>query len=324
MSTTLLTVYVLGIVIVIGLSLFILFVSRTLVSSDNVSERVQTFAGHTDLGSHPSVTGQRRVRFLRLRLRMNTALSALIPKGLRNQLISANWPIFEIEYVLVRLSTTFLGFVLGWIISQSILPGVGIAIIVYLVPGILLRRSISQRRLKFEHQLIDVLILINGGVSAGYSLLQSLDIVVEEMQAPASEEFLRVRREVGLGLPLSRALDNLAERMENDDLDILVAAININMQVGGNLTTMLAAVTMTIRERIRLFSEVRSITSAQRYTGYVLTALPFILGAVLFIMNPEYMMKLFTPGWTLCMPIGAVLGIIIGNVVIRKMIDIDI
>jgi tight adherence protein B len=172
--------------------------------------------------------------------------------------------------------------------------------------------------------LIDVLVLINGGVSAGYSLLQSLDIVIEEMPSPASEEFSRVRREVGLGLPLSQALEHLAQRMENDDLNIVVAAININMQVGGNLNTMLTAVTGTIRQRIRLFSEVRSITASQRFTGYILTFLPFLMGGAMFIMNPEYMARLFEPGWILCIPIGSVIGIILGNLIIRRMVQIDI
>ena len=87
---------------------------------------------------------------------------------------------------------------------------------------------------------------------------------------------------------------------------------------------MLSAVTETIRERIRLFSEIRSITAAQRYTGYILTGLPFIMGAVLFIMNPQYMSRLFEPGWILCIPIGAIIGIILGNLIIRRMVVIDV
>jgi tight adherence protein B len=323
MSPTLITVYALTILIILGFSLFLLMLVRSLVSADNVSERIQSLITLSDRGAQAD-REQSRFRFLRLRLRFNTALSILVPKGLRNQLVSANWPIFETEYVLIRLGLTILSFGLGWIISQSIFPGIGIAVIAFMVPGIMLKRSINTRRRKFEGQLIDVLILVNGGVRAGYSLLQALDIVVEEMQSPASEEFQRVRREVGLGFPLSQALENLSARMENDDLDIMVAAININRQVGGNLTVMLTAVTETIRERIRLFSEIRSITSAQRYTGYILTAMPFIMGAVLFIMNPEYMARLFEPGWILCVPIGAVLGIIMGNLIIRRMVVIDV
>jgi tight adherence protein B len=323
MSPTLVFVYILGILIVFCIGLFLVVVSRLFGESDNFTDRLQAYATITEeLESEEDA--KRRVRFLRWRLRINNALAKLVPPELRLQLLSAHWPIFETEYVLIRLSLTVLGFVFGWMLSGSILPGIGLTIIVYLMPGLILRRSINRRRLKFGRQLVDVLILVNGGVSAGYSLLQALDIVVEEMQPPASEEFLRVRREVGLGLPLSQALTNLAERMENDDLDIIVAAININMQTGGNLTVMLAAVTQTIRERIRLFSEVRSITAGQRYTGYVLTLLPFIVGGILFVMNPNYISKLFEPGWILCIPTGALLGIIMGNIVIQRMVKIEV
>jgi tight adherence protein B len=87
---------------------------------------------------------------------------------------------------------------------------------------------------------------------------------------------------------------------------------------------MLQAVTETIRERIRLFSEVRSLTAQQRNTGYLLTVIPFIVAAVLFVLNPTYMARLFEPGAMLCVPIGAVGGIIIGNIIIRRMVRIDV
>ncbi len=319
----LLALSTLGILLLLGFLALLIVLGRVLTNEDDLSDRVQTYAIMADEHG-PRDSGRRRLRVLRFRLQLNTALSALVPKGLRNQLISANWPIFDSEYVIIRYSITIVSFFLGWIISQSILPGIGIALIAFLLPGIFLSRSINQRRRQFERQLIDVLVLINGGVSAGYSLLQSLDIVVDEMPAPASEEFNRVRREVGLGIPISQALDHLVGRMENDDLSIVVAAININMQVGGNLGVMLSAVTGTIRERIRLFSEVRSITASQRFTGNVLSLLPFLMGGAMFIMNPGYMSRLFEPGWILCVPIGAVIGIIAGNLVIRRMVKIDI
>jgi len=323
MSPTLLTIYLLGFLILLGLIASLMFLARILSSSDNISDRIQRFAVKTDR----EVTGdqdRRSIGLLRLRLRLNNALSIFIPKGLRLQLISAHWAIYETEFVLIRLGLSAFGMVLGWAASQIIYPGIGLAIIAYLVPNMYLRRSISQRRRKFGRQLIDVMVLINGGVSAGYSLLQSLDIVVDEMEAPASEEFKRVRREVELGVPLNEALSHLAERMENSDLDIVVAAININMQVGGNLTVMLTSVTNTIRERIRLFSEIRSITASQRNTGNILTALPFLVGAVLFIMNPSYMSRLFEPGWILCIPIGALIGVLLGNIIVRQMVKIDV
>jgi tight adherence protein B len=323
MSLTLIFAATIAFLVFIGLMITLVVIGSILTGDDEITDRIHTFAISPDRDII-SGRGQRRVRFLRLRLRINNALSVLVPRGLRMQLLSAHWPIYETEFVLIRLGVSALGLGTGWYFSQSIFPGIGLTIIAYLIPGFILRRSINRRRQRFQNQLIDVLVLINGGIRAGYSLLQSLDIVIEEMLPPATEEFRRVRREVELGLPLSQALGNLADRMQNDDLDILVAAININMQVGGNLTVMLQSVTQTIRERIRLFSEVRSITSGQIYTGYILTGLPFFLGGLLFILNPSYMARLFEPGWILCVPCGALIGILIGNLIIRQIVKIDV
>jgi tight adherence protein B len=192
-----------------------------------------------------------------------------------------------------------------------------------MIPGMYLTRSINRRRLQFEKQLVDVLVLINGAVRAGFSLLQALEVVAKQMKAPASEEFKRVNREVGLGLPTGQALKNLCERMDNDDLNLVVTAVNINYQVGGNLSTMLEAVTETIRERLRLFGEVRVLTTQQRYTSYLLTSLPFFVGAMIFLLNPDHMRRLFEPQ-LLCIPIGAVFGILLGNFVIRRMVKIEV
>jgi tight adherence protein B len=237
--------------------------------------------------------------------------------------MSAHWPITEVEFSLIRILGVVFGFLLGWIVLQSALSGIGIAILAYLVPGIYLRFSINKRRNKFNQQLVDALVLIEGGVRAGYSLLQSLDLIIDELPPPTSDEFRRVKQEVGLGLPLSEALVNLSNRMENKDLNLVVSAININSQVGGNLTTMISVVTQTIRERIQLFSEIRAMTAQQRYTGYLLTLLPFLVGAILFILNPEYMSRLFERE-LLCVPIGALIGIFLGNLVVRRMVKIDI
>jgi len=171
---------------------------------------------------------------------------------------------------------------------------------------------------------VDLLVLISGAVRAGFSLLQSIEVVVKEMKPPVSEEFRRVMRETGLGVSLPEALRNLAARMENGDLNLVITAIEIQYQVGGNLATMLSAVTETIRERVRLFGEVRVLTTQQRYTGYLLSVLPFFIGAMMFILNPEYMRRLFEPGPLLCIPIGALIGILLGHIVIRRIARIEV
>lgn len=310
-----------GLIIIAAGGIAIFGLLSVVSGRDDLGDRLQTYASVPDMPLSRGFRAQ-RARLVRWRVRLNNMLSSLVSENLGLQLISANWAITETEFLLIRILGTVAGVLLGWLVFRNPLPGIGIGLILYILPGIVLNRSIQHRRLAFERQLVDVLVLVTSAVRAGYSLLQSMDVVVQEMNSPASEEFRRVRREVGLGLPMSQALENLTERMQNDDLYLVVTAININNQVGGNLTTMLEAVTDTIRERVRLFSEVRALTSQQRFSSYMLTLLPFVFAGVLFIINPGYIKRLFEPGIWLCFPIGAVLFVLLGNMLIMQMTKI--
>jgi tight adherence protein B len=314
---------VIGIACVLTGLIVVLSMVFSLSSGSDVSERLEAYA------LIPGITPQRdfkpiRKRMTRLRVRMNSMLSALTSEELSLRLTSANWPITETEYILIRIWGTVFGFVIGWIIFRSIFPGIGLAVIAFILPPFYLNISINRRRMQFEKQLVDVLVLITGAVRSGYSFLQSLDIVVQEMKPPVSEEFRRVRREVGLGFSLNQALINLYDRMQNEDLYLVISAVNINSQVGGNLTTMLEVVTNTVRERTRLFSEIRSLTSQQRFSGYILTLLPFFIVAILFVISPTYIARLFQPGAMICIPIGALIFVLLGNIIVRMMSKMDV
>jgi len=323
MTPTLFTILAIGFVVVVSGVLALVSLVNTLITNDELGERLETYALVPTFDTRRE--GRRSRTFLiHFRFRLNSAFSMFTSEELTLKLMSANWPITETEYILIRVWGALAGFGLGWLILRSFIPGLGIGFIAFLVPGILLNRSIHRRRANFEKQLIDVLVLIKGAVQAGFSFLQALDIVVQEMKPPVSEEFSRVRREVTLGLPLSQALSNLNARMQNDDLYLVITAVNINSQVGGNMATMLEAVSETIRDRVRLFSEVRAVTSQQRFSGYLLTLLPFILVAVLFVISPDYISRLFQPGIMLCIPIGALILVLLGNLVIRMMAKIDV
>jgi tight adherence protein B len=287
-----------------------------------VNERLQIYAGV------PTQTRPQKPRLgyswlTRLRINLNATFSSFTSEEINDQLISAHWPISPIEYVAIRISTSILGFLIGWLITSSPLVGLGAAILIYIIPGIFLRYSMYRRRRAFANQLIDVLVLMTGAVKSGFSLLQAMEMIEREMQPPASEEFKRVLREVSLGRPVTETLEEFAERMDNTDLGLLVTALNIQYKVGGNLTLMLDAVTETIRERIRLYSEVRVLTTQQRMTSYIISLLPFIVAGLLFIISPEYMMRLFDRS-IICIPIGALLGVIAGFILVQRMARIDI
>jgi tight adherence protein B len=323
MSPITITILTISVGILLAGGLIFLGLLNTVFVGDDLRERLDTFAVVQDTAPRRQSNAQ-RTRLLRMRRQMNSMLSVLASQELNLQLISANWPITESEYLLIRFGITALALAFGWLLFMSPISGIGLALLAFFIPPIVLQRSIQMRRTAFERQLIDVLVLITGAVRAGYSLQQALDVVVREMRAPASEEFKRVIYEVSLGLPLNQALNNLHDRMANDDLYLLVTAININYQVGGNLATMLDAVTKTIRERIRLFGEVRALTSQQRYNSYILSLLPIAFVAILSFLNPSYIQRLIKPGITLCFPIGAGIFIIIGNIVIRRLSKIEV
>ncbi len=315
-------VWIVAIIVLAG-GLTLIGLIRLLSAGDEIQNRLSNYAVAPDEPSQRD-TGRRRARLFRLRARMNTTMSMFVSAKLGLQLLSANWPITETEFILIRLGATLVGFFIGWLLLGSLISGAGLALLAYIIPGVSLNRSIYQRQILFQKQLPDVLVLLSGALRSGYSLQQALELVTRETRPPASEEFIRVGREVSLGLPLNQALINLTDRMHNDDLYLVVTAININSKVGGNMVVMLEAVTKTIRERIRLFGELRALTSQQRFNSYILTLLPIGFGALMFVLNPKYISRLFEPGIWLCIPIGALVTTILGNIVIQKLVKIDV
>jgi tight adherence protein B len=335
-------VSVIIVIILIAYGLVIFGLRDVFLAGQDIGSRLETYVSLPIESTQRQEAQRRRSTLIRWRLRANNMLSGLASEKLNMQLMSANWPITETEYVIIRYGSVILAFGLGWIISKifvsgsdmlvfgpgwtiskMFVSGIGLAVIAFFIPDLLLKRAISQRQMNFSKQLVDVLILMTGAVRAGYSLPQAIEVVSKEVKPPASEEFRRVRHEIGLGLSLSQALNNLVARMENDDLYLVVTAININSQVGGNIVTMLEAVTNTIRDRIRLFSEVRVLTAQQRFGSYILTFMPIAMLAAMFFLNPVYMMRLFDPS-ILCIPIGAVIMVIIGNIIVRRLGKIEV
>ncbi len=314
---------VIVLIILVAYGLVIFGLRDVFFAGQDIGSRLATFVTLPDEETQRQDGQRRRTGLIRWRLRLNNMLSGFASEKLNLQLISANWPITETEYVLIRIGGVILAFGLGWLASQMLVSGVGLAAIAFFIPDLVLKRAISKRRMNFGSQLVDVLILMTGAVRAGYSLPQAVEVVSKEMRAPASEEFRRVRHEIGLGLSLTQALNNLVARMENDDLYLVVTAININSQVGGNIVTMLEAVTDTIRDRVRLFAEVRVLTAQQRFGSYILTFMPIAMAGAMFFINPVYMMRLFDPA-IICIPIGAVVMVILGNFLVRRLARIEV
>jgi len=239
-------------------------------------------------------------------------------------LTQADLPLTVPEYILIRIGAPLVMAIIALLIWRSILPVPVFMLLGFLLPIIWLRARRRARNRAFNDQLAETLSLLAASMRGGFSLAQSLANVAKDAPEPTKHELNRVGQEVQLGLSLPAALDNLVLRMESEDLDLVVTAIKIHARVGGNLTTILETISTTIRERARLRRDVRVITSMQRISSYVIGMLPIGLALIIFGINPTYMMKLFKPGLTLCIPIGAVFFWILGFLVIRKVVDIKV
>ena len=246
-----------------------------------------------------------------------------ITRALDEQLDRANVKLTGGEWLTIWIALTSVAFLLGLLVSGNLVGAVGIAVIGFLLPKMWLDRRVAKRRQMFQDQLVDVLRLITNALQAGHGLLQAMKVVSEEMPSPSNEEFGRVVMEVGLGYSLVDALQHLVRRVENDDLEMVVTAIEINMEVGGSLSEILANVSNTIEERVRLKGEINSLTAQQRMSAYLISGMPFILAIILTILNPSYMLGLFTPQWIWLPAIGVVM-IVMGNLVMRRMMRIEV
>jgi tight adherence protein B len=227
------------------------------------------------------------------------------------------------EYVLIRFGGAIAGALLGILVLHNVLFSLVLAMLVLQLPVLIVRSRFRLRQQRFQAQLVDVITMLGSGLKAGVGLMQAMDLVRREMPAPAGQEFGRVLREVGLGVSLSDALAALLRRMPGDDLAMVVTVINIQAEVGGNLANILEGVVTTIRERIQVAQEIRTLTAQQRMTGYVLAGLPFLVGGAIMVVNPGYMRPLLDPKW-MVLPISAAAMVAVGFVVIGRLVDIKV
>ena len=214
--------------------------------------------------------------------------------------------------------------VIGLLYSRSIVIGLVFGGFGAMLPIVIINFLGKRRRKKFMMQLPDTLQLLSGTLRAGYSLMQGLEAVSQEVQDPMGLELRRVVTESRLGRPVEEALEASAERMDSPDFAWAVMAIRIQREVGGNLSELLLTVaeTMTARERLR--RDVASLTAEGRMSAIILGLLPPGLGAAMFVINPDYTSVLFKETLGIIMLVGAVVAMIIGFLWMRKIINIEI
>ncbi len=254
------------------------------------------------------------------------------------ELARADLKITVAEYYSLIVISMVVTAAVAWLIYGGFVLPLGGLVLGFFLPRFFVKWRQKRRIKQFGDQLGDAITLMANGLRAGYSLLQAMDAVAREMPPPIADEFRRVVREIGLGIDNDRAFNNLLRRVPSDDLDLMVTAINVQQEVGGNLSEILEIIGFVIRERIRIKGEIGVLTAQGQLSGYVISALPIILGLLLYAMNQEYIGRMVfsceargvAEGELCSQPCGWVLvgiglfGIVAGFFSIQKIVDIDI
>ena len=205
----------------------------------------------------------------------------------------------------------------GWLAAG--LAGAGVA-----APVLWLQRLASRRRARFEAQLPEALDFMTRALRAGFGLTVALGMVGDELPAPIGVEFKQGFDQISIGMSFEDAMADMAERLQSSDLNFLVIALVIHRQTGGNLTELLTSLARTVRERIKLKGKVRVLASEGRLSGLLIGALPFLLAAILSMVNPDYMSSLWlTPAGQTLVGVGLSL-MAVGGVWMWKIVQIRV
>jgi tight adherence protein B len=197
-------------------------------------------------------------------------------------------------------------------------------VLIAIIPPAVLNFLAAQRIRKFTAQLPDTLQLLASSLRAGFSFLQGVEAVAEEVSDPMGAELRRVIVEARLGRQVEEALEECAGRMKSPDFDWAVMAVNIQREVGGNLADLLQTVSVTMIERERLRRDVKALTAEGRMSAIVLGCLPPGLGAVFYVTNPNYIKVLFTHlGGQIALGV-AVFAMLVGFFWMKKVVDIKV
>jgi tight adherence protein B len=335
----------LGLVVAGTLALGILLVFVALARGGGgtaIGERLERYASGKEAKAEEAPSGQGPITDL---IAQSAALAQLnraveqrdFGANMARELARADLKLKVSEYLLLWAAAIVgvpaIMFVLGFVFPSLQNP---LVLLVGLVAGFFLPRWYVKRRQKkrlnaFNKQLPDTIVLIANALRAGSSFLQAIELVVRESHPPISSEFQRVIREVNLGLPFEQALENMVRRVRSDDLELMATAISIQYQVGGNLAEILDSIAFTIRERIRIKGEIRTLTAQQRLSGYVVAFLPIGIAGFLFVIAPKFLEPLWDSSVAVMgIPVGIILiamggiSMFTGFIIIRRIVDIEV
>lgn len=290
-----------------------------------LARRMRYYAGDMDVQEKPKARKTLAERFREL-LRSGGKLLSNIrhARGLDFKMQQAGIPLLGTEFLILLGISMAVAFVVGSFVSSRLHVGVLAALGVAMAEWAYVLFRIDRREAAFTNQLGDCLMMVANAMRAGFSFLQAMDLISKEMEPPMSDEFKHVMRDINLGASVERALDDMDKRVNSPDFSLVVTAVLIQQQVGGDLAHILDTISETIQDRIRMRREVRTLTAQGRMSGWVLAALPIVTGLLISSISPGYMDPLFNDRWGHIAIAIAVVMELVGFFVIQRIVNIDV
>ena len=245
-------------------------------------------------------------------------------RGLDFKMQQAGIPLLGTEFMALLLLSAVVAGVITAAIVKRWYAGVLAAIIIVAVEYIYVLVRIESRASSFTNQLGDCLMMVANALRAGFSFLQAMEMISKEMEPPISDEFKHVMRDIGLGATVERALDDMDRRVGSPDFSLVVTAVLIQQQVGGDLAHILDTISETIQDRIRMRREVKTLTAQGRMSGWILIFMPIGMALFMTSMQPDYLDPLFHNPIGQMILIATVLMEIIGAIAINRIVDIEV
>ena len=307
----------------------IYFLLNVIFNKPRIINRVHVFTEIKE--NQNSAKNEERKRIIKLSGLLSVFGNAIakfnLMKKLKNknqkELIKAGIPLKGEEFIAIQLIVGISFFIIAFKTLGTIIAGGLILMIGFYIPMIIVQLKKNKRMKLFNDQLGDTIVLISNSLKVGHSFLQAVDTASIEMPEPISKEFSKLVHEIRLGASFESAFDNLVQRVESDDLNLLITAVNIQRQTGGNLSEILDNISKTIRERIRIKGEIKTLTAQGKLSGIIVSILPIVIAAAIYMIDPQYLEPLYSTKIGLMLLCAAFFNEIIGYLIIHKIIKID-
>ena len=318
---------VLGLVAAAAVMLVVFALLGERTAADEVSRRLERYAefGAEAAAAGPKVKRSPREVLDNLTEALNQVMSRSSRTGkLAESLARADLKLKSSEWVLaVAGAGVILGLLLWARFGNPLIFLIGPPAM-WVLSGVALRILQARRIRAFDKQLGDTIVLLSNALKAGYSFAQAINTVSKSASPPIADEFARATREMALGISVDDALNHMVKRNNSEDFDLMVTAVQIHRVVGGNLAEILDTIAHTIRERVRIKGEIRTLTAQARASGWIITLLPIGLAAVLTVISPDYFQPLFNEGLGIAMLAVGGFSMLVGFALIQKIVKIEV